>query len=231
METPYLTSEQCLKLSQKSCRSSCLESQIINIKLKKNQQKVPGPPQTLSALDWPTCGNFQHCIWGVFCECKFWFKDTMKTFYALPDPKRIFDNFLRISHIIILRSFIGPPIFFNGPPGYFFLSHGLMTSKFRRVWVYELPHDHIIKWKLFPRYWPFVRGIHQSPLNSPPKGQWRGALMFSLICTWINDWVNNGEAGDLRRYRTHYVVTVMFIISVLVYYTISILTFLLLKQM
>ena len=32
---------KCLKLSQKSCRSSCLESQIINIKLKKNQQNFP----------------------------------------------------------------------------------------------------------------------------------------------------------------------------------------------
>ena len=35
------------------------------------------------------------------------------------------------------------------------------------------------KWKHFPRYWPFVRGIHRSPVNSPHKGQWRGALMFS----------------------------------------------------
>ena len=47
------------------------------------------------------------------------------------------------------------------------------------------------------------------PVNSPHKGQWRGTLMFSLICVWINDWVNNGEAGDLRRYRIHYDVTVM----------------------
>ena len=39
-------------------------------------------------------------------------------------------------------------------------------------------HDDVIKWKHFPRYWPFVRGIHQSPVNSPQKGQWRGALMF-----------------------------------------------------
>ena len=38
----------------------------------------------------------------------------------------------------------------------------------------------------FPRYWPFVRGIRRSPVNSPHKGQWRGALMF-LICTWTND--------------------------------------------
>ena len=43
----------------------------------------------------------------------------------------------------------------------------------------------------------------------PHKGQWRGALMFSLICVWINGLVNNGEAGDLRRYRTHYDLTVM----------------------
>ena len=70
-------------------------------------------------------------------------------------------------------------------------------------------HDDVIKWKHFPRYWPFVRGIHRSPVNSPHKGQWRGALMFSLICIWINGWVNNGKAGDLRRHRAHYDVTVM----------------------
>ena len=55
-----MSSMQCLKLSKKSCRSSCLESQIINKKLKKNQQKVPSPPPKLSALDRRTCGNFQH---------------------------------------------------------------------------------------------------------------------------------------------------------------------------
>ena len=47
----------------------------------------------------------------------------------------------------------------------------------------------------------FVRGIHRPPVNSPHKGQWRGALMFSLICAWIKGWINNGEAGDLRRHR------------------------------
>ena len=70
-------------------------------------------------------------------------------------------------------------------------------------------HDDVIKWKHFPRYWPFVQGIHRSPVNSLHKGQWRWALLFSLICFWINGWVNNREAGDLRRYRTHYDVTVM----------------------
>ena len=50
---------------------------------------------------------------------------------------------------------------------------------------------------------------HWSPVNSPHKGQWREALMFSLIYTRINGWVNNSEAGDLRRHRAHYAVTVM----------------------
>ena len=53
-------------------------------------------------------------------------------------------------------------------------------------------HDNLIKWKHFPH-----------------KCQWRGALMFSLICVWINDWVNNRESGNLRRYRAHYDVIVM----------------------
>ena len=48
-----------------------------------------------------------------------------------------------------------------------------------------------------------------SPVNSPHKGQWRGSLMFTLICVWINGCVNNRKAGDLRRYCTHYGVTVM----------------------
>ena len=69
---------------------------------------------------------------------------------------------------------------------------------------YNTRHDDVIKWKHFPCYWPFVRGSHRSPVNSAHKGQWREASMFSLICAWINDWVNNGDAGDLRRHRARY---------------------------
>ena len=72
-----------------------------------------------------------------------------------------------------------------------------------------LNHDDVIKWKHFPRNWTFMRGIHRSPVNSPHKGQWRGALMFTLICARINGWVNTREAGDLGRYRPHYDVIVM----------------------
>ena len=50
------------------------------------------------------------------------------------------------------------------------------------VYEHNILHDDVIKWKHFPCYWPLVRGIHWSPVNSPHKGQWRGALMFSLIC-------------------------------------------------
>ena len=57
-------------------------------------------------------------------------------------------------------------------------------------------HDDVIKWKHLPHYWPFVRGIHWLPMNSPHKGQWRGTLMLSLICAWTNGWVNNWDAGD-----------------------------------
>ena len=71
--------------------------------------------------------------------------------------------------------------------------------------------DDVIKWKHFPRYGPFARGIHRSPVNSSHKGQWHGALMFSLISARINGWVNNGETGDLRRTHVHYDVTIMIV--------------------
>ena len=100
----------------------------------------------------------------------------------------------------------------------FLLKMGLLTldrqcgnrRKYRRQYYPKFfIHDDVIKWKHFPRYWPFVRGIHRSPVNSPHKGQWRGALMFPLICARINGWVNNREAGNLRSHRAHYDVTVI----------------------
>ena len=86
--------------------------------------------------------------------------------------------------------------------------HGLQGPDFLLQWL-RFRHDDVIKWKHFPRNWPFVREIHRSPVNFPHKGQWRGALMYSLIYAWINDWVNNHEAGDLRRQHGHYDVIVM----------------------
>ena len=64
-----------------------------------------------------------------------------------------------------------------------------------RVESTEIRHDDVIKWKHFPRYWSFVRGIIPHT-----KGLWRGAFMFSLICVWINGWVNNRKAGLATTY-------------------------------
>ena len=52
---------------------------------------------------------------------------------------------------------------------------------------------------------------HQMETFSALLAFWRGALMFSLVCVWINDRVNSREAGDLRRYRAHYDVIVMYV--------------------
>ena len=74
-----------------------------------------------------------------------------------------------------------------------------------------------MKWKHLPRHWPFIRGIHPWPVDSSHcKGQWRRPLIFSLICVWTNGWVNNRDAGDLRRRCAHYDVTVMFVMWMLV---------------
>ena len=65
----------------------------------------------------------------------------------------------------------------------------LLISTTPRICNFKLEHDDVIKWNHFPCYWH--------------KSQWRWALMFSLIYAWIKDWVNNREAGDLRRHRGH----------------------------
>ena len=86
-----------------------------------------------------------------------------------------------------------------------------MTS--RSTQQHYANHDDVIKWKHFPRYWPFLRGIHRSPVNSPHKTLWLGAFMFSLIWALINGWVNNREPRDWRRHCAYYDVSVMHILS------------------
>ena len=63
------------------------------------------------------------------------------------------------------------------------------------LWLHQM--------ETFPRYWPFVRGIHRSPVNVTRS------LDFSLLSVWTNDWVNKWDAGDLRCHRAHYDVTVI----------------------
>ena len=73
----------------------------------------------------------------------------------------------------------------------------------------------------FPASLAICSGIHRSPVNFTHKGQWRGALMFCLICVWINGWVNNRDAGDLRRYRAHCDVSVMLFLRRFLYSMLS----------
>ena len=60
-------------------------------------------------------------------------------------------------------------------------------------------HDDVIKWNLSPRYWPIVRGIHRSPVNSPHKGQWRWVMISSLIWVIVNSNFRNKLQWNLKR--------------------------------
>ena len=68
-------------------------------------------------------------------------------------------------------------------------------------------HDDVIKWK-FSALLVLCSGFSN-------KGQWRGDLIFSLICARINGWVNIREDGDLRRLRAHYDVIVLIMTSLI----------------
>ena len=70
-------------------------------------------------------------------------------------------------------------------------------------------HDDVIKWKHFPRNWPFVRGLHRSRWIPLTKASDVELWCFFFICVKINSCVNNHEASYLRRHRGHYDVNVM----------------------
>ena len=81
-------------------------------------------------------------------------------------------------------------------------------------------HDSVTKWKHFPCCWPFVRGIHRWPVDSPHKGHRRVTSMLSLSCAWTNVWANNRYTGDLTRHCAHYYVTVIWWLCCLTHYII-----------
>ena len=84
-------------------------------------------------------------------------------------------------------------------------------------WLPKSPEPEAMFWypswrhqmETFSTLLALLRGIHRSPVDSPHKSQWRGALMVSLVCAWTNYWANNRHASDLRRHCTHYDVTVL----------------------
>ena len=74
--------------------------------------------------------------------------------------------------------------------------------------AWALAHDDVIKWKHFPRYWPFLREF-PSHRWIPLKRARDSELWWFLSVPWINDWVNNCDAGNMRRHRVHWGVIVM----------------------
>ena len=101
---------------------------------------------------------------------------------SAPNEPHVGPMNLAIRNSFALLAFCaGNPLVVSGFPSHWdsntesILCHDIMISHDN--------HDDVIKWQHFPRYWPFVRWIHRSPVNSLHKAQSRGALMFSLIST------------------------------------------------
>ena len=140
--------------------------------------------RTLSGLQFPHFTVTEHVV-----ACVTLWPDMVILFHDDDEAKRAFTGFQSCAHKPFVK-WVPCSINYINPS----------TNRY---------HDDVNIWKHFPRYWPFVRGIHRSPVNSQHKGQWRGALMFSLIGAWTDSWANNGDAGDLRRCRAHYDVIVM----------------------
>ena len=119
---------------------------------------------------------------------------------------------------IQIAKFMGPTW---GPPGSCRTQMGPMLAQYLAIrdtnqvtwtgWIYCAPRYTWWRHQMetFSALLALCAGNSPVPVNSPHKGQWRGPLMFSFICVSINDWVNNREAGDLRRHRGHYDVNVM----------------------
>ena len=63
--------------------------------------------------------------------------------------------------------------------------------------------------KYFPRHSPLCEGNPRITDDSPHKGQWCVAMMFSLMCVWTKVCANSRDAGDFRSQGTHCDVIVM----------------------
>ena len=71
------------------------------------------------------------------------------------------------------------------------------------AWIKGLTHNDVMTWKCFLHYWPFVWGIHRSPVDSPHKGpeMQRFDVFFCLFA--ISCWTNSPVASDFRCLNSH----------------------------
>ena len=76
-------------------------------------------------------------------------------------------------------------------------------------------HDDVIKWKHFPRYWPFVRGIHRWPMDSPHKASdaERWCLFYRRLNKWLSKqswgWWFETPSRSLWRHRNGFAIVVV----------------------
>ena len=93
---------------------------------------------------------------------------------------------------------IGNLYLYNQPPIILCLRNGNISMLAQGItWNMKqnpLVHDDIIKWKHFPRYWPFVRGNHRSPVNSPTKA--------SYVRLWCFLWCGLSKQSRRRWFET-----------------------------
>ena len=173
-------------------------------------EKCHFPPNPMQpCYNHPYLNKYIYIIY--ICMCVY----TYMCVYTLPWMIHLYRSNLTTAHLLVLESTTPQPSVYRL---LFYPLYVLCVVHIRKqtslstkhhAFTIQISHDDVNIWKHFPRYWPFVRGLHRSPVNSPHKDQWRGALMFSLICVWINGWVNIREDGDLRCHRAHYDVTVI----------------------
>ena len=160
--------------------------------------------------NWCSCRVWNIIIWQLYVTSQHWLIiDIIAQTNLHLDIWQIYDfSFKKIMYK--LRFAWYPPAWPKQ------LWNNMWSVLYRYTWMCsvnpELNHvlrDDVIKWTYFPRYWSFVLESHRSLMNSSHKGRWRGLWMFSLFCAWIDGWVNNRGAGDLKRHRAHYDVIVM----------------------
>ena len=149
--------------------------------------------------DSPACRKW---VWWCLGNIPFWYSSKNIWIYHPHPHVWIFEVSLRKSKNPLMSSISGVDIFRN--------SYTQETTECSEV----MSPDVSISWwrhqmETFSALLAICAGNSPVPVNSPHKGQWRGALMFTLICARIYSWVNNSEAGEMRRYRAHYDVIVM----------------------
>ena len=118
-------------------------------------------------------------------------------------------NKVRLWHNCTIRSLMKPTCIYHTA---FLHLNRIISTMAANLWLPRAYHNNTWwrhQMETFSALLAICAGNSPVPVNSPHKGHWRGALMFSLICVWINGWVNNREAGDLRRHRDHCDVIVM----------------------